>query len=76
LIGVPSGTATLMPSFCVPVVFGPKALMTRPRTGQRKVGWVAAVVTGFVSGTGLSAAGVMLRAVGVPAVGGVAATFC
>ena len=49
--------------------------MTRPRTGQRNVGMVPAVVTGFVSaGAGLSAAGVMLRA---EATGGAAAaTFC
>ena len=64
VIGVPSGTATLMPSFCWPVGRGPKAVMTRPRTGQRKLGSAAVEVTSvFFSATGLSAAGVMAWAV-------------
>src|SRR5277367_2496628 len=53
LIGVPSGTARLMPSFCKPFGFGPKAWMTRPRTGQRKPGpSPASAVFAVVSGAG------------------------
>jgi hypothetical protein len=42
-----------MPSFCKPFGFGPNAAMTRPRTGQRKLGMSLAASAVF---TGLSAA--------------------
>src|SRR5439155_22641126 len=37
LIGVFSGSAMLMPSFCWPFDLGPKPLMIRPFAGQRNV---------------------------------------
>ena len=62
---VPSGTATLMPSFWPPPDFGPKPWITRPFTGQRKLVFEPLVVpVGVGSGSG-SAAGATRFAVGV-----------
>src|SRR5882757_8165254 len=76
LIGVPSGTETLMPSFCCPLGFGPNAVMTRPFTGQRKLG-IAAVTSALAfGGSGSCAAGVTIAALGAAAgAAGFEATF-
>src|SRR5712664_1423771 len=53
-----------MPSFCPPVVFGPKPWMTLPRTGQRRLTEEFPVApVGAVSGSG-SAAGATMLALG------------
>src|SRR5256885_9477443 len=71
-MGVPSGTETLMPSFCCPDGFGPNAVMTRPFTGQRKLG-IAAVTSALAfGGSGSCAAGVTIAALGAA---GLEATF-
>src|SRR5262245_40663269 len=56
-----------MPSLVAPLVLAPKLVMTRPRTGQRKVGtapvlWAAA---GAAASGGVSVAGLARRAVAV-----------
>src|SRR5215831_15031890 len=60
LTGVFSGTAILMPSFCWPLVVGPKAMITRPLAGQRNFGsppaasdMLLASLAAGVSGTGV-----------------------
>src|SRR5476651_2257274 len=61
-----------MPSFCCPLVFGPKPVMIRPRTGQRKLVEEPPVVpVGADSGSG-SATGVTTC---VLCTGSVCATF-
>src|SRR5260221_5556230 len=61
-----------MPSFCCPDGFGPNAVMTRPFTGQRKLG-IAAVTSALAfGGSGSCAAGVTIAALGAA---GTDATF-
>src|SRR4051812_37018504 len=56
-----------MPSFCCPEGFGPNAVMTRPLTGQRKLG-IAAVTSALAfGGSGSCAAGVITAALGAAA---------
>src|SRR6186997_1058047 len=62
-----------MPSFCCPLGFGPKAVMTRPFTGQRNVGIAAVTSVLVLDGSGSCAAGVTAAALGV--VAGVVAIF-
>src|SRR5262245_22069369 len=57
----------LMPSFCCPLVVGPKLAMTRPFAGQRNFGRElvpSAVFRGSLPG-GFSATGVNMLALGV-----------
>src|SRR5580692_4218434 len=61
-MGVFSGTATSIPSFCWPFGLGPNPAMIRPRTGQRKPGVASAVALAVVSVLGVSAAGVTMLA--------------
>src|ERR1700737_3046220 len=65
--GVFSGTAILMPSFCWPLVVGPKAVITRPLAGQRNFGSEpvpsAVLIASFAAG--VSATGVKTLALGV-----------
>src|SRR5579872_1091669 len=61
-MGVFSGTATSIPSFCWPFGLGPNPAMIRPRTGQRKPGVASAVALAVVSVLGASAAGVTMLA--------------
>src|SRR3984893_18491419 len=61
-MGVFSGTATSMPSFCWPFGLGPNPAMIRPRTGQRKPGVASAVAFAAVSVLGVSAVGVTMLA--------------
>src|SRR3954470_13463566 len=65
-----------MPSFCCPEGFGPNAVMTRPLTGQRKLG-IAAVTSALAfGGSGSCAAGVIAAAVGAATgAAGTEATF-
>src|SRR5476649_1626304 len=65
-----------MPSFCCPEGLGPNAVMTRPLTGQRKLG-IAAVTSALAfDGSGSCAAGVTIAALGTAAgVAGTDATF-
>ena len=73
---MPSGTETLMPSFCAPLGLEPNAAMTRPRTGQRKVG-IADVTSALVAcfgGSGSCLAGVTIAALGADE-GATEATF-
>src|SRR3977135_4453264 len=49
-MGVFSGTATSMPSFCWPFGLGPNPAMIRPRTGQRKPGVASAFTAVSVLG--------------------------
>src|SRR5260221_12228411 len=61
-----------MPSFCCPEGLGPNAVMTRPFTGQRKLG-IAAVTSALAfGGSGSCAAGVTIAALGAA---GADATF-
>src|SRR5580704_17831059 len=57
-MGVFSGTATSMPSFCWPFGLGPNPAMIRPRTGQRKPGVAYTAAFAAVSVPGASAAGI------------------
>src|SRR5713226_40220 len=64
--GVCSGSAILMPSFCWPLVVGPKAVITRPLAGQRNFGSEpvpSAVLLGSFA-AGVSATGVKTLALG------------
>src|SRR6478672_2760990 len=66
-MGVFSGTAMLMPSFCWPLVIGPKLAITRPFAGQRNFGSdpvPSAVFSGSLA-AGVSATGVNMLALGV-----------
>src|SRR5215217_7049300 len=65
-----------MPSFCCPDGFGPNAVITRPFTGQRKLG-IAAVTSALAfGGSGSRAAGVTIAALGAAAgTAGTDATF-
>src|SRR3984893_11845559 len=59
-MGLFSGTATSMPSFCWPLGLGPNPAMIRPRTGQRNPGVASAAGLGAASTTGVSLGVTML----------------
>src|SRR6202035_4288318 len=67
-MGVFSGTATSMPSFCWPFGLGPNAAMIRPRTGQRKPGVASTAAFAAVLVLGVSTVGVTMLALSAGAV--------